>query len=479
MHFKSSGGFAETYRIERTVQGANQRTGAGFNSSFVESNKEVKVIKCIYSMHDRDRQFVSDRDFPVHPNFLRYCGTQVVEPGISDPYLVDWGVRQVIFMENVPNGELWDLYSAVHSNGLPPSELFMRRLINELIAPFLELYGAHRLEKIYHRDVKLENFLLDSEGRLRLIDFGLARKLNPMQHLITPGNSGTEAYWSPQRRAQLPLNPELDEVYSIGRIIYGLYPMNTLMSEFEVHRPTFAQLFAALEAADDSDPVFACRPFFEKLQWLREPQATDKEYSDELRQLLRADAAVHMTSIRLYFSARPDIIDPQSDFISFRDAVSGIVMPGVPGADGPFTLATQDATVTASKTFQARDFTTGRVAGKGRISLSSHRNERGSRVHCIVVERESGTNAHEIFKYHLRGAMRRHGWQLATVSEAPKADFLDTDSSAVVQGGLRVGRDILGTLATQGVDLSGGKWCQVRLKVIKCGKCENNSKVLI
>ena len=42
--------------------------------------------------------------------------------------------------------------------------------------------GIERLHEagIMHRDLKLENLMLDTNGYIKIIDFGLARRLNPL-----------------------------------------------------------------------------------------------------------------------------------------------------------------------------------------------------------------------------------------------------------------------------------------------------------
>ena len=53
--------------------------------------------------------------------------------------------------------------------------------------------------KICHRDIKPENFLLfkeNDESHIKLIDFGLAKKVNPKEIMTTP--NGTPYYIAPE-----------------------------------------------------------------------------------------------------------------------------------------------------------------------------------------------------------------------------------------------------------------------------------------
>ena len=49
---------------------------------------------------------------------------------------------------------------------------------------------------IMHRDLKLENLMIDSDGYLKIIDFGLAKILRPGQLAMT--SCGTPAYMAPE-----------------------------------------------------------------------------------------------------------------------------------------------------------------------------------------------------------------------------------------------------------------------------------------
>jgi len=50
-------------------------------------------------------------------------------------------------------------------------------------------------KNIIHRDIKPENLVLDSEGYVRITDFGIARLLKPENYQDT---SGTPGYMAPE-----------------------------------------------------------------------------------------------------------------------------------------------------------------------------------------------------------------------------------------------------------------------------------------
>jgi eukaryotic-like serine/threonine-protein kinase len=69
------------------------------------------------------------------------------------------------------------------------------------------LHHAHA-KKIIHRDIKPSNLILDREGQLRILDFGLAR-LEGQETLTLSGDFlGTPQYMSPEqaRRKKIPVD---------------------------------------------------------------------------------------------------------------------------------------------------------------------------------------------------------------------------------------------------------------------------------
>lgn len=73
---------------------------------------------------------------------------------------------------------------------------------------------AHALGPIPHRDLKPSNIMLDSAGRVFLIDFGLARDLPGTQLSQHSDWGGTYGYMPPE---QLRGKPETrSDTYALG-----------------------------------------------------------------------------------------------------------------------------------------------------------------------------------------------------------------------------------------------------------------------
>ncbi|KEI72315.1 bifunctional protein-serine/threonine kinase/phosphatase [Endozoicomonas elysicola] len=84
--------------------------------------------------------------------------------------------------------------------------------------------GLHRLQ-VLHQDLKPENLMLDTDGRIKLIDFGTARvagEINDFHlHQQNPFPQGTKNYTAPEYFLNGPIDERADQ-FAIGIIIYEM-----------------------------------------------------------------------------------------------------------------------------------------------------------------------------------------------------------------------------------------------------------------
>lgn len=113
----------------------------------------------------------------------------------------------------------------IQGNNLLKAELSLRRAC-ELVRDAARAVHYANSEGIIHRDLKPQNLLLSDGGRLVVVDFGLARIVNPgsTASLTVSGQIlGTPAFMAPEqaRGAQREIDGRTD-VYGLGATLYHL-----------------------------------------------------------------------------------------------------------------------------------------------------------------------------------------------------------------------------------------------------------------
>jgi beta-lactam-binding protein with PASTA domain/tRNA A-37 threonylcarbamoyl transferase component Bud32 len=165
-------------------------------------NRRV-ALKFLHPRFAQDEQFVERfrREASAaaglqHPNVV----------GVFDRGSVDG--MHFIAMEYVEGASLKDLIE----RGLSVSEGV--EIVRQVLAG---VRYAHE-HGIVHRDLKPQNVLVDSEGRARVTDFGIARA-GASEITQTGSVLGTAQYLSPEQAQGLPVTAASD-IYSVGVLLY-------------------------------------------------------------------------------------------------------------------------------------------------------------------------------------------------------------------------------------------------------------------
>ena len=82
------------------------------------------------------------------------------------------------------------------------------------------LKEAHA-QGIVHRDLKPENVMIDTQGDLKIMDFGIARSMESMSRL-TGAMTGTPAYMAPEQVTGKPVDYRTD-IYALGLMLYEMF----------------------------------------------------------------------------------------------------------------------------------------------------------------------------------------------------------------------------------------------------------------
>src|SRR5258708_20786031 len=97
-----------------------------------------------------------------------------------------------------------------------------QHLAAEYIAQIADaLDAAYKERNVIHRDIKPENLMLDRWGRIKVMDFGLARALGLQQITVAKTLVGSIYYASPEQIWGKQLDNRSD-IYALGVVLYEM-----------------------------------------------------------------------------------------------------------------------------------------------------------------------------------------------------------------------------------------------------------------
>lgn len=181
------GGMAEVYKAQDQVLG---RTVA------------VKVML---------PQYAADSEFTA-----RFKQEAASAANLQSPYIVnvyDWGQDEgtyFIVMEYVRGT---DLKSAIQQRGA-----INQRKVAEIGSQVCQALSVAHGQDIMHRDIKPQNIMVQPDGNVKVMDFGIARAKNSVK-AKTSSVLGTAHYISPEQAQGKELDGASD-IYSLGCVLY-------------------------------------------------------------------------------------------------------------------------------------------------------------------------------------------------------------------------------------------------------------------
>jgi len=191
------GGLATVYQAQRSDGAFHQQVA-------------LKVLRRGLDTEDLIGRFHAEREILStleHPGIANILDGGALDDG--RPFLV------LEFVDGLPITEHCEKY-----------QLDIRTRIQLMIEVALAIGHAHR-RLVVHRDIKPSNILVSSEGKVSVLDFGIAKLLDPLAFPTASPRTRTgvlmltPAYASPEQHAAGPITTASD-IYQLGLIIFQL-----------------------------------------------------------------------------------------------------------------------------------------------------------------------------------------------------------------------------------------------------------------
>lgn len=195
------------YQIERLIG----EGGFGYvyqaTDLLLQRRVAIKELKLeIRSDNEALRRFVREAQAAGasnHPNIVTIHALELTDNGAF------------IVMEYMDGGSLADRLCARRT--FSPNEAV------QIILPILDALAAVHARGIIHRDIKPSNILFTHDGRVKLSDFGLARRFEEQGQSITQAGMvlGTIRYMSPEQARGERADARSD-LYAVGAVLYEM-----------------------------------------------------------------------------------------------------------------------------------------------------------------------------------------------------------------------------------------------------------------
>jgi calcium-dependent protein kinase len=128
------------------------------------------------------RQEIETMQTLSHPNIIRF----------DDVF--ETPEAMFIVMEYAPHGDLYDRIERFRKE----NQRYSERDVQDLMRQVLDAVNYMHQKNVAHLDLKPENMVFGADGKLRIIDFGMARFWDPEQREIFTEAAGTRYYQAPE-----------------------------------------------------------------------------------------------------------------------------------------------------------------------------------------------------------------------------------------------------------------------------------------
>jgi len=165
-----------------------------------------------------------NKDKEIRQRFLKEAqlAASIDHPGIIQ--VMDFGSHEDFDYLVMPFIEGKTLSEVMGEKRLKPEKAL------KLMIPMIEAISYAHRNNIIHRDIKPSNYMIDSQGKIILTDFGISKKIGDVN--LTAKNTilGSPMYMSPEQVMGKPVDRRSD-LYALGMIFYrmltGVHPFES------------------------------------------------------------------------------------------------------------------------------------------------------------------------------------------------------------------------------------------------------------
>jgi len=160
----------------------------------------IKILRARFAGSESTRRFRAEQAILArldHPNIARLLQVGVTDDGT--PWLA------MEYIEGQPFSEVM-------------ATLTVRQRVEMVIKLLSAVDFAHR-QLVVHRDIKPSNIRVDQRGEPRLLDFGIAKRLDDAKLTLTHYQPRTPAYAAPEQVLDEPITVATD-VYAMGVLLF-------------------------------------------------------------------------------------------------------------------------------------------------------------------------------------------------------------------------------------------------------------------
>ena len=298
----------------------------GMGDVYLAEHEKLEKKVAIKSLH---KNLATDPSFKERFSQEAKTHSKLDHPNIVK--LLDYKEQKddlFLIMEYV-DGKQLDEHIKKVSGPIPEKDL------TALFTQLLDAIGYSHKKGLVHRDIKPSNIMIDKEGRIKVLDFGIAKMQDEDKGLTKTGvQIGTASYMSPEQVNAKKLD-KLTDIYSLGVTLFqmavGKSPYgeetNTFLIQTKIVSDPlplaskiypgvserFEEIINKATQKKKKDRYQSCEDFKNDLNTIKKDKKIVKEDTNSLKDILKRKTYLIILSIFSILYIVTSIIDNNAD----------------------------------------------------------------------------------------------------------------------------------------------------------------------